>query len=232
MGHTQDIRATHALGLLVTVLVVVDWSTVASLATAGGTLVLGIATFASVRSAQRAARVAERSLLAGLRPVLFASQTEDADQKVMWYDRHFAHVPGGQATLEVEGDVIYLAISVRNVGSGIAVLHGWNALPRTEGEQPPDPPPPERFRRLTRDLFVPAGSMAFWQGAIREADDVDRAWLVPVILGREPLGIDVLYGDLEGGQRTITRFGLTPVRDDRWLATVGRHWHLDRPDPR
>jgi hypothetical protein len=39
-----------------------DWATVASLATAGGTLILAIATFASVRSAHRAARVAEYSI--------------------------------------------------------------------------------------------------------------------------------------------------------------------------
>ena len=44
-----------------------DWVTISSLATAGGTLVLAVATFSSVRSANRSARVAERSLLAGLR---------------------------------------------------------------------------------------------------------------------------------------------------------------------
>jgi hypothetical protein len=41
-----------------------DWVTISSLATAGGTLVLAVATFSSVRSANRSARVAERSLLA------------------------------------------------------------------------------------------------------------------------------------------------------------------------
>ena len=48
----------------------VDWGTIAELATAGGTLVLAISTFASVRSANRAARAAERSLLVGLQPLL------------------------------------------------------------------------------------------------------------------------------------------------------------------
>jgi hypothetical protein len=42
-----------------------NWNTVSSLATGVGTLVLAVATFASVRSANRAARAAERSLLAG-----------------------------------------------------------------------------------------------------------------------------------------------------------------------
>ena len=44
-----------------------DWASVASLATAAGTLVLAVATFASVRSANRTARAAEQSLQAGLR---------------------------------------------------------------------------------------------------------------------------------------------------------------------
>jgi hypothetical protein len=45
----------------------VDWVTISSLAAAGGTLVLAAATF-SVRSANRAARTAERALQVGLRP--------------------------------------------------------------------------------------------------------------------------------------------------------------------
>ena len=65
------------------------WSTIASLATAGGTLVLGLATFASVRSANRAARVAERSLQFGLRPILTASRIEDPPQRVAFGDRHW-----------------------------------------------------------------------------------------------------------------------------------------------
>ena len=46
-----------------------DWVTISSLATAGGTLVLALATFGSVRSANRSARVAEESLLASVRPL-------------------------------------------------------------------------------------------------------------------------------------------------------------------
>jgi hypothetical protein len=50
-----------------------DWPTIASLATAGGTLVLALATFSSVRSGQRSTQIAERALLIGLRPVLVPS---------------------------------------------------------------------------------------------------------------------------------------------------------------
>ena len=63
-----------------------DWVTISALATAGGTLVLAGATYASVRSANRAARVAERSLLAGLRPLLMPSRLDDPPQKVTFVD--------------------------------------------------------------------------------------------------------------------------------------------------
>jgi hypothetical protein len=42
----------------------------------------------------------------------------------------------------------------------------------------------------------------------------------------------VLYGDHALGQRSITRFALTPRDDSSWIASVARHWNVDRPDPR
>jgi hypothetical protein len=44
--------------------------------------------------------------------------------------------------------------------------------------------------------------------------------------------IDLLYGDHEGGQRMISRFALSATPKGSWLAVVGRHWNLDRPNPR
>ena len=44
--------------------------------------------------------------------------------------------------------------------------------------------------------------------------------------------LDLLYGDHQGGQRTVSRFSLLPAGDSEWLATIARHWNLDRPDPR
>ena len=67
--------------------------TVSSLATAGTTLVLAFATFSSVRSANRAARAAERSLLAGLLPMLIPSRPDDPPQKVGFSDERWFSVP-------------------------------------------------------------------------------------------------------------------------------------------
>ena len=51
-----------------------DW---AAWGTSVGTLVLAGATFAAVRSSNRSARVAERTLLVGLRPLLVTSRAQD-----------------------------------------------------------------------------------------------------------------------------------------------------------
>lgn len=209
-----------------------DWvSTAASAATAAGTLILAVATFASVRSAQRAARATETALLAGIRPVLIGSRTEDADQKVGFIDQHWVHVAGGHATAEVVDGSIYLALSLRNVGNGLAVLDRWDITPgrRTEELSEGDM---NRFRRLSRDIYVAAGDLGFWQGAIRDEADPMFAPVRDAIVARDPLTLDLLYGDHEGGQRTVTRFGLLPAGEGHWLGVVARHWNLDRPNPR
>jgi hypothetical protein len=60
----------------------ISWDTVASAATAFGTLVLALATFSVVRSGRRSARATETALLAGIRPLLLPSHRDDPDQKV------------------------------------------------------------------------------------------------------------------------------------------------------
>jgi hypothetical protein len=211
---------------------VTDWvATAASAATAAGTLVLAVATFSSVRSAQRAARATERGLLAGIRPLLVPSRMDDPEQKIGFVDDRWVHVPGGQGAAEVTDEAIYLAASLRNVGNGLAVLDRWHFIPeRVAGE--PSATDLEDFRRLTRDIYVPAGDTGFWQGAIRDPADPLFEITRKAIEARHPFSIDLLYGDHEGGQRTITRIALLPVRDGRWLASPSRHWYLDRPSPR
>lgn len=106
------------------VLLAADWVAVSSIVTAGATLVLALATFASVRSANRAARAAERSLLAGLRPLLVQSRLDDPAQKVGFADDKWFLIPGSGGVAETTDEAVYAAVAVRNVGSGIAVLHG------------------------------------------------------------------------------------------------------------
>ena len=143
-----------------------DWVTISSLATAGGTLTLAMTTYLSVRSANQAARTAERTLLAELRPLVIQSSLDDADQRIGFMDNVGLTVPGGTTGVEIIERRIYLVFSLRNVGPGIAVLHGG------------------------------------------------------------------LYGDYEGGQRVITRFGVARDDDGVWRHSAVRHWQIDRSDPR
>ena len=202
-----------------------DWATVSSIATAGGTLVLAAATFASVRSANWAARIAERSLRLGLRPILVTSRPEDPPESIPFPERVF-EVPGGQALVEAYEGNVYLGISVRNVGSGLAVLEGAHV--RTEFVRAdPDHANPDDFRLLQRDLYVPAGGTGYWQAGIRDENPDLRRELLAMIAEKRRFTIELLYGDYEGEQRTITRFGITPRGESGWSGVVVRHWGLD-----
>jgi hypothetical protein len=207
-----------------------DWVTISSLATAGGTLVLAVATFASVRSANRAARVAEISVMAGLRPLLMHSRLDDPTLKVGFQDGKWFHVAGGQGAAEANDEAVYIVMSMRNAGTGLAVLHGWwfaeEALAGVT-----EAPPLDEMHRLTRDIFVPPNDVGFWQGSFRDPASDEYATARRVIEARQPFGIAVMYGDVEGGQRAITRFGVFPT-ETGWLVTAGRVWNVDRNDPR
>jgi hypothetical protein len=217
-----------------------DW---AATATAAGTLVLAAATFSSVRSANRAGRNAERALNVGLRPVLFASRPHQTTQKIRWGDDHWTILEIGHATLEEKDGVIYMAISLQNVGSGIAVLHGWRvevapilrthaSLEEMQHSTMRIRPDPATFRPQTRDLYAPPGDISFWHAAIRTADDPDRALVQEAIAGPRPLIVDLLYSDQEGHQRTISRFSVSRYGGEggQWYPSVVRHWYLDQDD--
>jgi hypothetical protein len=229
-----------------------DWVTISSLATAGGTLILAVATYGSVQSANRSARVAELSLLAGVRPVLIPSRESDPVEHVRFGDGQIVNVPGHGAAVTFKNDVVYLALALRNGGSGLGVLHGWRARaqPPREGqvisrgvrlfEDGPatdtavsTEPSLKEFRRQQLDLYIPAGDTGYWQGALRDPEEPGYAEIREAIDDQRGLWIDLLYGDYEGGQRTIVRIGVSPWPEtDGQRAYVLRYWNVDRQDPR
>jgi hypothetical protein len=222
---------------------VTEWATVASLATALGTLILAVATFASVRSAnygaraadqaariaEQSARIAERSLMAAERPLLVSSRLQDPEQKIQFLEGRFVRVAGGSATLEAADGVVYMVISVRNVGTGLAVVHGWHV--EVTGEPQQTHPPLEDFTAQTRDIYVAPGDIGFWQGALRDPATAQFKAVAAAVEAGDPMMLSILYGDWEGGQRVITLFALRHA-SDRWLTSTGRHFNVDRPDPR
>lgn len=216
-----------------------DWvATISSLATAGGTLVLAIATFSAVRSSQRSARIAEIALQEQRRPVLAPSRFDDPVQKIMFVEGKWFRAQGGRGVAQHEDGTVYLVLSLRNVGSGIAVCQGWAVRPglltRTTV---PSHLPEEEFRTQSRDLYIPAGDVGLWQGALRDHRDAMCPQIAAAIDAREPITIELLYSDQVGEQRTISRFGLDPYRNEEtgeegWTVSGSRHWFLDRAGPR
>jgi hypothetical protein len=208
---------------------VTDATTIASLATAFGTLVLAVATFASTRSANHSARVAERALDLNLRPVLIPAHEWDKAERVTFQDE-IVELRGGFATVEDRSGNLYFAAQLRNVGNGIGVLTSW-LVEAVEAEVPPawgDVPDLGTFVDQQRSLYVPAGDVGYWQGAIR-ASDTDRgdaAALRDAIDARRRLTIFLRYGDLDGGHDTVTRYTLSPDENGDWLFGIGRHWTL------
>ncbi len=218
-----------------------DVATVSSLATGAGTLVLAIATFASVRSANQSARVAQAALMVNQRPLLVISHLDDTRQKIYFQEGRPMILEGGRGGAVFENGVVYLGISLRNSGPGIAVLHGWHF---TAGQEiSPPRPDPESFRHQGRDILIAPGDIGFWQGAFRDSDDPQYDEAVSVVK-KDPEGadevvltVDLLYGDNDGGQRMISRMTLRgydrkEAPERMWIASVVRHWNVDRPDPR
>jgi hypothetical protein len=209
---------------------VADWIAISGLATAGGTLALAATTYASVRSANRAARVAELSLLAGLRPLLVESGESSETLRVNFYDIQGIAVPGGRAAVELVDDRLFVVLSLRNVGSGIAVLHGGTLYPRRQSGNLAHPEV-DTYRRLQRDLYIPPGDIGFWQIAWRP-DEIPAPPEILEAIERGYLVADVLYGDFEGGQRAVVRLGLSREEDGAWHTSTVRHWQVDRAEPR
>jgi hypothetical protein len=204
-----------------------DAATIASLATAGGTLVLAFATFASTRSANRSARIAERALDLNLRPVLIPAHEWDEAERVTFGDREIVQLRGGFASIEVRDDNLYFAAQLRNIGGGLGVLTSWwmDFDPEPSLDKPPDL---DMFNAQQRHLFVPPGDVGYWQGAIRteDTDRGDRETLRRAIEHRKRLALFLRYGDQDGGHDTLTRFTLMPDENGDWIFGIGRHWTL------
>jgi len=213
-----------------------DAATISSLATAGGTLVLAVATFAAVRSSNQSARIAEIALQEQRRPLLVQSRLDDPRQKIMFGDEHWVSVEGSHGMAEYVEGVVYLVMSLRNVGAGIGVCQGWCVRPglqRAVAEHVPE----EQFRAQMRDLYISGGDIGLWQGALRDANDPSHGEVADAVRRREPLAVELLYSDQVGAQRTISRFSLIPFareEDDQvnWMVSGTRHWYLDRAGPR
>ena len=85
------------------------------------------------------------------RPVLVTSHDEDPPERVRFGEGQVLIVPGHGAALECAEGNVYMAIALRNGGSGLAVIHGWRVHvgERTGSEMPAL----DDFRRMANALF-------------------------------------------------------------------------------
>jgi len=168
-----------------------------------------------------------------MRPLLVPSLRDDPDQKVLWRGAHVALLSGGRAIAEHDAQegVIYLAVGLRNVGSGLALLHGWYPIPHwaSAGEAHADL---DEFRRLVIDLYIAPNGAGYWESALRDEHDPVFDEFARLVAAHEMFTIDILYGDQDGGQRTISRCFVLPASDGAWYSQIARHWNIDRDDPR
>jgi hypothetical protein len=151
-------------------------------------------------------------------------RTERVDFAAGGGSRSF-ELPGGTALVVEEGGVSLFAISLRNVGTGAALIEGWYMR---RGFLTADVPhsDPDQFQSQRRDLYISPGDTGFWQGAIRDPSDPFHEVVRAAIAEDDWLVAELLYSDQEGGRRFVSRFSLRR-EDDHWYPVAGRHWTLD-----
>lgn len=204
---------------------------ISSLITGVGTLALAVSTVSSVRASNRSAKASEQALRISNRPLLIASHIYDPEEKFRFLDSRWIKVSGGHAFVEAGEQAIYLAISIRNIGQGVAILNSWSFS--ADIEQTSEIGDVTTYRRQLRDIYVPAGGVGFWQGAMRDRQDVQFDEAAACIRERRDMQIRVQYSDQEGQQRIVSLFTISPTDNkEGWLAAAGRHWRLDGTSPR
>jgi hypothetical protein len=142
----------------------------------------------------------------------------------------------GDALLRHENGVIYLALELRNAGAGVAHLVAYRLEPELghsvtqdprglarhrRGDPPPDP---TTFTEQQRDLYIAAGELGHWQAALRDPATELYTAMGEAITSLGRVTIDLLYGDIEDGQLTITRFVVLPGEQNKWRCDVTHHW--------
>jgi hypothetical protein len=213
------------------------WATLADIGTAAGTLVLAGATFIAVRASARSTRIAERALLAAQRPVLVPAGLDDPAENVQFADGRMFPVGNGRPLVARDAGVVYLAIPLRNVGAGLAVLRGYQIVGEAGSQVAHDPrgparhlrgdppPQPRAFSPQQRDLLISTRRAGFWQAALRDSKTRLYQEVTQAIGTRGRVTVDVLYGDQEGSQPSVTRFVLLPEADS-WRCDATRYWSL------
>ena len=187
------------------------------------------------------------AISAPLRSVLTPSRENDPAELVRFGDQQILRLRGHGGAIAVGRDAVYLALSVRNGGAGLAVIHGWRVKPRPGYDTIRDEarvgstaaagrvsPPADR-------PFVSAGDSGYWLGALRDPaepiyDIVRRAATaanvqVDLFTGiTRPVSAPSSASSWRPGLRRPSQRGRVEQDGKRVIAL--RYWNVDRDDPR
>ena len=79
---------------------------------------------------------------------------------------------------------------------------------------------------LPVDGCISTGRVGFWQAALRDPEASLYVATAEALDSAGRITVDLLYGDHEGGQPTITRLVLLGDEDGAWRADATRYWNL------
>ncbi len=91
--------------------------------------------------------------------------------------------------------------------------------------------PGTSFAPQQRDLLISTGRVGFWQAALRDPAAPLFAATAEALDTAGRITVDILYGDHEGGQPTITRLVLLPDDTGVWRCDATRYWNLTPASP-
>ena len=144
-----------------------------------GTLVLAGATFVSIRSSNRSARIAERALLAGQRPLLVVARREDPAQEVQFADGRVLECCRLRRCFSTRMTSSIWRSHCETPEAASLQLQGYGLDPEQAHRVPADPLRTARHRRggqapdsasfipQQRYLYIASGDTGFRQAALR-----------------------------------------------------------------
>lgn len=129
--------------------------------------------------------------MANQRPVLVNSRFQDPQQKVEFLEGNIQVVDGGSAAFDIGQDAICMSASLRNVGTGLAVLHAWLVDVGRQTER--IHPPVSDYTEQIRDIYIAPGDVGFWLGALRDPQAGIFHAMSEAIKNHEMLTLYLLY---------------------------------------
>lgn len=186
------------------------------------------ATIALAVATVTVALLSARQIKHNLLPIMVPARPDGRKRVARFTLEKHVTIRNADTYAEFDGDGVCLAVCLRNIGSGVAVLKGFDASPNDSAEPASyDVPSLSRFASALHALYLGPGDAAYL--AIFTSLDSSRTDAYEVVQETVPNGasllLDLVYTDHSGGQLTISRLELEWATDvDRYVAKVARYW--------